>query len=699
MKKAIFLLAVILISSVAYAQGDLTAAESLQSDMRLGMYTYSSEGTQDWVREFDGRRFDRFGIEEFNAYGFNGPMQYSFDARDLMIGDEDFNFSLASGNVLGVTLGTSKLTHRLFRVPEINPFLAQEYDRLGLPAPDPDADGGRGTGDSIKDLSPGVVFRMDRRVNDFAVNVTPRGSDGNRFVASWWQELENGTRQHIFRAGTPPVGSPLPISRRQRAGAAVPIDRSTNEGALGTDLRLGKTSVLNYRFTDTEYSDSGNRAGGDLGDLNPLDRLSRSDSKTTNNSFKARSKLSDRLYFTGAHSTKNRKNLTSMFPTGYDGEGTPLGAQVKVQNTNLGLTLLAMDGLSVTGRWRKFELDNGVPPIFRLSGTPPVPAADATNMSLSREVTSTEVNASYTGIPKTYLKLGFENRETERLVGSSHPPLDESEYALIRESTETNILRFGARYHPTQSLSFSANFEDWNTDNSGYVATPTDRQKISVNGTYMVKSNLALYGDFISSKDENKEMRVPSIPNLTVAPVPALTPEEEEEYAEERMHAAGQGYKNDTKATVLGAWYGLTPKLTLDTYWGKTSIDATAALIFGMEGDRLPHLADLAPYTADTNQWSLGATYAISPKWRLNGRFLNSSSQGKTLISVLPGGLGPIWTPVDVGAKRWTVGFSYNISAKERLTFDYSILDWKDKIDTSQSGRFNLCRVAWTGKF
>jgi hypothetical protein len=692
MKKAILLLAMILISSAAFAQADLTTGEQTLGEIRLGIYTHTSDGNQDWVREFDGRSFGIFGIEQLNSYGFNGPTQYWLDARDLIIGDEDVSFSLATRNKVGISLGTSKLTHRLFRTPSINPFIAEMYANLGLPAPVPG-----NTGDSILDLSPGAVFHMDRRVNDFALHVTPKGSEGSRFVASWWQELENGTRQHIFRAR---AAAPGIIANRQRGGAATPIDRSTNESTLGADLRLGKASVVNYRFSDTEFSGGTTRPGGTLSAVNPLNALTQFDSKTTNNSLRARSKLSDTLYFTGTHSTKDRSNLTSKFPTGYDGAGTPTGAKVKVQNTNLGLTFLATDVLSVTGRWRKYELDNEVPPAFSLSGTPPVPAADATNMSLSREVTSTEVNASYTGIPKAYLKLGFENRDTERLVGSSHPPLDESDYALIRESTETNILRFGARYHPTHSLSFSANLEDWNTDNAGYAAAPTDRKKISANATYMVKSNLALYGDFVQSKDENKEVRVASIPTLTVAPVPALTPAEAEAYAEERLDAAGQGYKNDMKTTMLGAWYGLTPKLSLDTYWSKSSIDADATLIFGFETGYLPHLApDFAPYQADTDQWSLGAIYKLSPKWRLNGRFLNSRSQGKTLISVLPGGLGPTWTPVDVDSKRWTLGFAYDISPKDRLILDYSILDWKDHIDSGQSGRFNLLRLAWSSSF
>ena len=89
----------------------------------------------------------------------------------------------------------------------------------------------------------------------------------------------------------------------------------------------------------------------------------------------------------------------------------------------------------------------------------------------------------------------------------------------------------------------------------------------------------------------------------------------------------------------------------------------------------------------------------LNPKWRINGRFLTTDSEGKTLITVFPGGLGPTWTPVDVNSKRWTLGFSFDMSAGERLILDYSILDWKDHIDSSQNGRFNLLRLAWSQTF
>ena len=698
MKKALFILAIILASSAVLAQTSLTSGEQGFSDIRLGIYTRTSDGNLDWAREFDGRNFDSFGIERLQSYGFSGPTQYWLDARDLIIGDEGFNFSLASRNSVGISLGTSKLTHRLFPVPAINPYIAEEYDRLSLPAPVPGD-----TGDAILDLSPGVNFRLNRRVNTFDLGITPQGNQGQRYVASWWQELESGTRQHVFRAR---AATPGVIANRQRAGAETPIDRSTNQATLGADLRLGKLSVLNYRFIDTEFTNNGTRPGGVLGTVFPLNALTQFNSKTTNNSLKARSKLGDQLFFTGTYSSKERKNLASKIPANpgatYLDAGSALHAKIKVQNTNLGLTFLATNDLTLTGRWKRLDLDNGVPAIFSLSGTPPVPAATADNTSLSREVTSTELNASFTGLPKAYLKAGFEKRDTDRTVSPTHPPhpADEFEHPFTSEHTESDILRLGARCYPTQGLSLSANFEDWNINDPGYAGTPTDRRNLNVNATYMAAANFALYGNFIRNKDENDEVRVAVIPTLTAAPVPPLTPAEAETYAEDRENAAGQGYKNELKSTVLGAWYGLTPKLNLDAYWSRSSIDSEATMIFGEDPGYLPHLApDFAPYSANTDEWSLGAMYAVSPRLRVNGRFQSAGSNGKTLITVFPGGLGPTWTPVDVDSKRWTLGFAYDISPKDRLILDYSILDWKDHIDSSQSGRFNLLRLAWSSTF
>lgn len=698
MKKAIFILAMISISAAVSGQADLTTGEQLQSQIRLGIYTHASSGSQDWAREFDGREFNSFGIELFNSYGFNGPTQYWLDARDVIIGDEDINFSLASANTLGISLGTSKLTHRLPRTPSINPFIAQMFANLSLPAPVPGD-----TGDAIIDLSPGVDFHLNRRVNSFDLGLTPRGNEGNRFVASWWQELESGTRQLLFRAR---AAAPGIIGNRQRGGAAVPIDRSTNEGALGADIRLGKSSVVNYRLTDTEFTNNGTRPGGALSTVFPLNALTQFNSKTTTNAFKARSKLSDQLYFTGTYSNKNRANLTSKIPanpgTTYQNAGMPLGAKIRVQNTNLGLTFLATSTLSLTGRWRRYDLDNEVPPVFSISGTPPVVAAQPDNTSLSREVTSTALDASYTGIRKAYLKLGFERRDTKRSVSPIHPPhpADEFEHPFTSDSTQADIVRLGARYYPTQGLSFSANFEDWNVDQPGYAGTPTDRQKINVNATYLIKDNLALYGDFIQTRDKNDQVRVASIPTLVTAPVPPLTPPQATAYAEDRENAAGQGYKNNVETTMLGAWYGLSPKLTLDTYFSKSSVDASATLIFGSDPGFLPNLApDFTPFKADSDQWSFGSTYVLNPKWRLISRFSTSNSTGKTLVTVFPGGLGPTWTPVDVDSNRWTLGFTYDMSVRERLILDYSVLDWKDKIDSSQSGRFNLVRLAWSETF
>ncbi len=93
----------------------------------------------------------------------------------------------------------------------------------------------------------------------------------------------------------------------------------------------------------------------------------------------------------------------------------------------------------------------------------------------------------------------------------------------------------------------------------------------------------------------------------------------------------------------------------------------------------------------------------LSPRWRLHGRFLRSNSEGRSLIDLfLPGDpdtrldVGPVWTPVDVDQNRYTIGFAYEISWKDRLLFDFSVADWEDRIDADNNGRFNLWRLAWS---
>ena len=78
--------------------------------------------------------------------------------------------------------------------------------------------------------------------------------------------------------------------------------------------------------------------------------------------------------------------------------------------------------------------------------------------------------------------------------------------------------------------------------------------------TYLIKENFALYGDFVQNKEKNDEIRVATIPTLVATPVPPLTDDQINAYNQARENAAGQGCENDVKNTILGAWYGLTPK-------------------------------------------------------------------------------------------------------------------------------------------
>jgi len=148
----------------------------------------------------------------------------------------------------------------------------------------------------------------------------------------------------------------------------------------------------------------------------------------------------------------------------------------------------------------------------------------------------------------------------------------------------------------------------------------------------------------------------------------------------------------------FGAWYGLTPKLTLDMDVARISTDASEWWIFGDDPNYGPHLQpDYVPYKTKDNLWSVGLTYAPKPDYQIYGRFLNSSFDGSSEPTVLPGSvtLPDGWTPISGNEKVWTLGFAYNLSEKNRLLLDYSVSDWKDHLDPTQDGRFNVWRLAW----
>jgi len=688
-------------------QVELIKGQDARAEARIGLYVDDADNNQDWVREFDGRTFDLFGIELLNAYGYSGGTQYWLSARDLINKNEDVDFSLGYENRFSLNLSTSSLTHRLDRVPAINPFLNVVSDGSVLFRDNLAPVSIGSTGDTFLDLSPSGEFRLDRRVNDFRLNLTPCRARRGRLIGGWWQELEGGSRQQLFRARATTDGV---INDRQRGAARLPIDRSTEQGSLGADLQVGKNSVLNYKFANTVFTDNGTRPTDPvLSTVFPLNQMTRFNSETRSNVFKARTRITDRLHFTGVHINKDRENETSTIPTTptsdpYVGAGSPLGAKVDIDSTNLALTFLATDALSLTARWRKFDQDNLVPPVFQKSD-PTAPQ----NQALSRDLTSLDLSATYAGISRTFLKLGFERRKTDRRTNPLHPPHDDEgfEHPFTRQPTESDIWRLGVRYHPSLGFNVSGNLELWNTDNPGYVGLPTDRTKINLNATYMVRNNLALYGDFFRLDEENKDVFIgfDDIPTLATPPAGP-----DPVYEEERQLAAGQNFDNEIDVLTLGAWYAVNPKLTLDANLVSSNIDTSSLWIIGVSPGHFsddefvadtPHLLpDFVPYDAENDQWSVGATYMLNAKSRIYGRFLSSDSEGKTVLpqSPSPGYPGTLstWTPIDVAMNRWTLGFAYQMSPKERLLLDFSIVDWEDNIDSDNDGRFSIWRLAWS---
>jgi len=83
-------------------------------------------------------------------------------------------------------------------------------------------------------------------------------------------------------------------------------------------------------------------------------------------------------------------------------------------------------------------------------------------------------------------------------------------------------------------------------------------------------------------------------------------------------------------------------------------------------------------------------------------RFLRSDSSGKSLVTALVPGSPTLpdgWAPLEVGENRWTIGFTRDLTAQNRVLLEYSLADWEDDIDANNDGRFNLWRVAWSTDF
>lgn len=688
MKRRILVLAVaVLPFSLSFAvlaqQTDLLNGEQRAAEVSVGFYVDDASGSQDWVREYDGRDFNGWGIEKLDATAHGGQYQMWLAARDLSTGDEDVSLDFVLRNDLAFRLSTSALTHRLAGIPSINPYLSQVINPGdGSPLAGINTVTGRPFGDASIELSPDTRLFLDRRVSSLNLKHYLGKSQNAAILADWWEEREHGNRQILFRNDA-----------NVRSSGPMAIDRTTSVSSLGTDFRLGSRSVLNYRVSSTDFADMTRPAIPDTF----LDYIKPPSVKSSSNIIKARSRLSDRLYFTGVHTNRNRRNTTAVVParaqyflgSTVSNLGEPVNGGIDIESTNMALTFLASDTLSLTGRWRSYELDNFVPALVT-SATSTSPA----NIPLSRKVDSAQLGASYSGIKNAFLRFDYERRDTERRAGELHPELEGLETQIIQESTHSDIVTLTMRYNPSLRLTLSGRAEIWNTDRPGYFGEPTDRTNASLNATYLVRDDFVLYGDISYSKDENNDIR-------STGPFgdPTATTDEEELA---RELAAGQGYTNKFNAVNLGAWYGITGKLSADANFALISVDSSELWVFGHDPRYPPHLpVNTEQYRADNNQWSLGLNYTPKPKWHVFTRFLHSSSDGRATFSIIPGGvtLPDGWEPVDVTEKRWILGFGYDLSSTESLQFDYSTSDWTDGIDPGNNGRFNLWRIAWSTGF
>jgi len=618
---ALALFAAVVICVPALGQTDLLKGQDERIEIGFGLYSRNQSGNQDTVREYDGRKFDLWGIESLNSYGYDGDSQYWLDARNLIGGDEDISFDLGVRNELSLSVKTSSMLHRLVRIPGDDPYLSP----LGL------------TGGAVLDFTPGNSLEINRRVNDFGVRLTPNAGK-TVYRANWWQESEAGLMQFNYRGSSP--------SRLESVDFG--IDRNSDQGTLGVDLRLGDNTAVNYSIESHRHSDAGLPVipGERPGEV-VIPSI-----KTTSNLIKARSRLSDQLYFTGVHIDRNRTNQTASIVD---------DRKVELKSTNASLTFLASPALTLFGRYKDYKLENRMGPVLGDPGDP------ADNVALDRRERSIELESDYTGIRKALIRVGYEHRKTEReLAGGfpADPDLDE----MMSSPTTADIWRTSFRYHPTWKLNLSGKLEDWNISDPAFKSSPGDRKKTNLNATYTASDRLVVYADYNRLHDGRRD--------------PA-------------------GLDNLSTDTMVGAWYSISGKLTLDVLSSSGRIDATTFW------EQSPHALDPissedVPYKARNKQFSVGLNYAMAPKTSAYWRFLNSDSNGSTDVTgLVPGSpsLPDGWTPIEVEETRWTIGFTRDLTAKDRLLVEYSLADWRDRIDSANDGKFNLWRLAWSTDF
>ncbi len=626
---ATLLAVTIVICIPAFGQADLATGENGQTDARFGIYSSAGSGNQSTVREFDGRNFNLWGIESLKSYGYSGDTQYWLNARDLILKDSDILFNLAVRNELSLNLSASGLTHRLNRTPQVDPYLApfgMSTLTLGL---DPPSTATR-SGNSFVDLTPDNTLGITRRVYDFDTRLTP-GSNKVALVLGWWREAEQGLSQVNYR-------SQLAGSRLESSDYS--IDRKTDQTTLGTDLRIGNDTVVNYKVMDNKFSDTGSSLiAGDR-----PSNIMTPDIHTSSTVIKARSRLSNRLYFTGAHITRKRTNQTATLAD---------GASIGVSSTNAALNYNVSDSLSLTGSYRDYELDNDVNPVFD--------GPDITNVGLNHSERSLRFDAGYTGIPKALIGAGYEHRTTERTLNSNFPS-DPALELILAPKTDAKISYLKFNYNPTWKVNLSGRMENWNIDDPAFTASPSDRTKVNLSGTYTPSGNMAFYADYNHQHDG-------------------------------RANAAG--LDNKITNTTIGAWYSLNSKLSLDTFYATGKMDSLS--LWQLDDNAGGLLLEDVPYKSRNKQWSAGLNYAPTQKTKFYGRYMNTDSDGETtILTLIPGdpALPSGWAPANVVEKIWTIGYAFEVSTKNKVLVDYSISDWNDKIDVDNNGRYHVWRFA-----
>ncbi len=617
---------------------DILHGNAQEHRIQIGFYHPTGVGSMDDVREFDGRTLNLSSLEYLRSFGYSGPWQYNVLGRYLFAHDIDAAVDLAYRNRFGLSFTNSVLTHRLqaIRVGDIS-----------LVAPTPGVDD-----------SPNQLFSVVRTVNAVGVRAVPDSYQALRLVAGSWMQSKDGARQQGGRWNDG--------SGTRKHVIAEPVHNDTTQATLGGDLRLGQAAVVNYRYDDTKFGEGGNLASG-VALLNDMTRI---DSDTKSSTFKARATINKRLYFTGVQITRKRENTRASFV-----ESNPAG--MTINSVNAALTYLATDALTFTARYRTLDQSSHVVPV--ISG------GNVVNNALSTKQRSSLFEATYSGIPRAFMKLGYERRDVSRST-----QFTSEQWAGTEGSTKANIVTGSIRYYPTTSLSLSANAQSYNADTAGFAGVPDQRNQVNANATYMLRDNFALFGDLSSVNERNSLIRV----GWADIPVAATNATEEEL----RKEAAGQGYKNEMTTGTVGAWYAFNSRLVLDANYARISTDAVNLWILGVDPGYLPHTApNMVPYKTENNQWSTGLTCYLTPKLRIYGRYILSKSDGGAQLNptLYPPGVGPTWLPVDLRQHTYEVGFAHELSSRDRLLLDFSVSEYVDFLNSANTGTYSIWRVAW----